>query len=212
MSHRKTITLLISLLVIMAIFPKIAHPNLTEKKFNISAHLSFSKVLKTGSNDDYEPGENDFPITAAHNDFGYGLSLDFNLAKRFSFQLSTDIITGSTVRKEDPTDGETYDYKTYNSINVLGTTKVKFGSNFPFFIIGGGGLNILRPYSDKEVSGSFGSIIILEAPDAKTNLMAALGVGAFLSQKTVILKLEALYTRIFKSKKNSVLFRLGFGF
>ena len=211
MLNKKSMTFFVILLV-MITFPQKGMTTQKNKKTYIFVHVAFSLAQKMGSNDEYVPGENDFPITPAHKEYGVGCGLIINLSNRFAIQLSGDYLLGAEVKKEDPSDGETYMYKTYNNINVLGSLMFKFGRKNRFFISCGAGLNILSPYADKEVEGSLGSIIMLQAPDSKTNPMASFGGGVILNMKKIIFKIEALYTKIFKYEKNSILLRLGFGF
>ncbi len=210
--HKKFITFFVILLVMITFFPQKSMATQKNKKTYIFVHVAFSLAQKMGSNDEYVPGENDFPITPAHHEYGVGCGLIINLSNRFVVQLSGDYLLGAEVKKEDPFDGETYMYKTYNNINVLGSLMFKFGRKNRFFISCGGGVNILTPYANKEVEGSLGSIIMLQAPDSKTNPMAAFGGGVILNMKKIIFKIEALYTKIFNYHKNSILLRLGFGF
>jgi hypothetical protein len=182
------------------------------KKTYILVHGVFNLAQEMGSNDEYVPGENDFPVTPAHNEYGVGCGVMVNLSNKFAIRLSGDYLQGAEVEKEDPSDGETIMYRTYNNINVLGSVIFKFGGKTRFFISCGAGINILSPYADKEVAGSLGSIIMLRAPDSKTNPMASFGGGVILNMKKIIFKIEALYTKIFKYQKNSILLRLGFGF
>jgi len=212
MSSRKLISFVVVALVIFALFPQKGMSNQTKKKLSILVHASFSLAQKMGSVDEYEPGENDFPITPTHTGLGGGLDTIIDLSEKFAFQLSADYLSGAEVKKLDPSDGETYLYKTYDNINIMGSVLFKVSLSSPFFISFGGGMNILCPYADREVSGSLGSIIILEAPDKTINPMAALGGGVILAKKKMILRIEALYTVIFNYQKNSILLRLGFGF
>lgn len=183
-----------------------------QKKVYILLYGTFNLVQKMGNIGDYVPGENDFPITPAHFESGGGLGLFINISHRFAIQLSSYYLFGNRVNKEDPSDGETVTYKTYNNINTLGSVIVKVGSKPQFFICGGGGFNVLIPYPQKEVEGSLGSIIILQPPDKKINPMVGVGGGVILNFKKMILKLEALYTMILRYEKNSILIHIGFGF
>jgi hypothetical protein len=68
------------------------------------------------------------------------------------------------------------------------------------------------PYEDKEETGSLGSIILIEAPEKKTNPMALFGGGVIFKMGRGFFKVEAFYSKIFDYDKNSILIRVGFGF
>lgn len=197
---------------IVIIFSPYVNNAQTVKKTFILIHGSFNLTQQMGSNDDYAAGDNDFPITPAHSEFGGGGSLFINLSKRSALQFSVDYLFGAEVKKEDPSDSEIFMYRTYNNVNVLANGIVKFGKKKQIFLICGAGINVLIPYAEKEVEGSKGSIIVLQPPDKKINPMAAFGGGVILNMKKMIFIIEALYTMIFNYNKNAILFRIGVGF
>jgi len=184
----------------------------SEKSFYILLSGSFSLTQAIGSDSDYVPGINDFPVTPSHNEYGGGLGFMFDLSDNIAIKIEGDYLLGTEVVKEDPSDGETYTYKTYDNVNVIGSLVLKFGDETQFFVSGGGGFNILMPYADKEETGSLGSIIVIEAPETTTNLMAAVGAGVIFNTGNMIVKIEGQYTMIFDYEKNSILLRLGLGF
>jgi hypothetical protein len=212
MQMKKSITFFVTILILLTFFSETGMAVQKNKKLIILINGLFSLTQKMGSNNDYIAGENDFPVTPAHNEFGLGCALMFNLSDKIAIQLAGDYLFGTEVNKEDPSDGEIIKYRTYDNINLLGSVMVKFGKKNQFFASCGGGLNILNPYADKEVEGSLESLIIISAPDSKVNLMASLGGGAIVTLKKSILKIEVLYNMIFNSKKNSILLRMGIGF
>lgn len=183
-----------------------------KKRIYILFQGAYSMAQKLGSADEYVAGENDFPITPAHDEVGLGLGVIMNLSNRFAVQISVDYLLGAEVKKEDPSDGETCTYKTYDNVNLLGSGIVKLGGKTQFFISPGVGINLLAPYADKEKTGSLGSIIVIEAPDKKIHPMMVLSGGVIHNMRKTFIKLEILYARIFDYQKNSILFRLGLGF
>lgn len=183
-----------------------------EKSFHILLNGAFSLVQNIGSDSDYVPGVNDFPVTPSHNEYGGGLGFMFDLSDNIAIKIEGEYLLGADVVKEDPSDGETYTYKTYDNVNVIGSLVIKFGAETQFFVSGGGGVNILMPYDNKEETGSLGSVIIIEAPDKTTNPMAAVGAGVIFNTGGMIVKIEGQYSMIFDYEKNSIILRLGLGF
>jgi hypothetical protein len=183
-----------------------------EKSFYILLNGTFSLAQDIGSDSDYVPGVNDFPVTPSHSEYGGGLGFMFDLSDSIAFKIEGEYLLGADVEKVDPSDGETYTYKTYDNVNVIGSLVLKFGDETQFFVSGGGGINILLPYADKEETGSLGSIIIVEAPDTTMNPMAAVGAGVIFNTGSMIVKIEGQYSMIFSYEKNAILLRLGIGF
>lgn len=211
MLNRKRLTVLVIIAALILCFAHESAAQMNKKTYTL-VHGSFAMVSKMGNNSDYVPGENDFPVTPAHIELGGGGGVFINMSNMFALQFTADYLMGAEVDKEDPTDGETFKYKTYNNINVLGSVIVKFGGQIQFFLSGGGGVSVLMPYADKEVQGSLGSIIMLTPPDKKVHPMAALGGGVMYHKKKFFIKAETLYTMVFDYGKNALLFRLGIGF
>jgi hypothetical protein len=211
MTTRKTAILLIILVTGALIQIAPAAENQT-KRINIIFHGTFSLACQMGSENDYIAGENDFPITPSHSEVGLGLALMFNLSRMFALQLSGDFLLGAEVTKEDPSDGETCDYKTYNNMNLIAGGMMRFGKNTQMFLSAGGGVNVLLPYADTEKIGSLGSLVAIEAPEKKIHPMVAVGGGVIQNLAKMLFKLEILYTRIFDYDKNFILLRLGVGF
>ena len=183
-----------------------------DKKVHIELYGLLNPTMELGSIEDYVPGENDFPVTPSFLCLGGGCGLWLKLADRFIARLSLDYLPGSEVDKKDPSDGERVSYKTYNNMNILGSMIYTFHGKIQPFISGGGGINILFPYPDRETQGSLGSIIFIEAPDQTINPIASFGGGILFNIKKYFLNLEVLYTLGFNSRPNSILFRLGLVF
>lgn len=183
-----------------------------DKEFYFLLNGAFSLVQEMGSVSDYTPGSNDFPVTPSHNEYGGGLGFMIGLSDSLAIKIEGEYLLGADVTKEDPNDGETYTYTTYDNVNVLAGLVLKFGDEIQFFLSAGGGVNILIPYDDKEETGSLGSIIVVEAPDTTTNIMAAFGAGAIFNTGGMIIKIEGQYGMVFDYEKNSIILKLGIGF
>ena len=211
MSAKKLVTFSLTLWMLYSFLPGDRMAGKKNKKMYILVNTLFNLVQRIGTNNDYIAGENDFPITPAHKEIGLGCGLMINMTEKLATQLVCDYLFGTEVKKEDPFDGETVRYRTYNNINILGSVIFKFGKKYKFFLSGGGGVNILNPYDDKELEGNLGSLIIISAPGTKVNSMLSFGGGWILNMKKTILKLEVLYNLILNIKKNSILLRLGIG-
>lgn len=187
-------------------------PHETDAAVRFQFFGTLAAVQEMGSVSDYVAGENDFPVTPAHLEYGGGVGAMLNLAPQLALQVTGEYLFGADVDKTDPTDGETYIYRTYDNINLLGSLMLKFGGSPQFFVTAGGGMNILKPYNDKDDTGSLGSIILIRAPDKKTNPMLVLGGGMMFNIGSGFFKVEALYSMIFDYDKKSFLFRIGYVF
>jgi hypothetical protein len=208
-----TTLIVLTLLVLPAMISAQKKVDIQDKKgFYILLNGAFSLVQTMGSDSDYIPGENDFPVTPSHSEYGGGLGFMFNLAESLALKVEGEYLLGVEVEKEDPSDGETYTYKTYDNLNIVGSLLYTFGEETKFFISAGGGVNILMPYDDKQETGSLGSVILIEKPDTTTNLMAAFGGGILLQTGSMIIKIEGQYAMIFDYEKNFILLKLGIGF
>ena len=213
MSKNKSLSVLFILFFVSTIFS--LETRAQEKKEKSTSFMllgTLAMVQEMGNNADYVPGENDFPITPSHIEYGGGLGILFNFSELLFLQLTGEYLFGAEVDKVDPSDMESYTYRTYDNINLLASLLIKFGRKTRFFVTAGGGMNILMPYKDKEETGSLGSIILIEAPDKKINPMALLGGGVIFKMGKGFFKVETVYSMIFNYDKNSILIRLGIGF
>jgi hypothetical protein len=186
--------------------------NQDHKKLNILFYGAFSSAQEMGNYDEYLAGENDFPVTPSHGEVGLGMGVIWNLSRRAAVKFSGDYLLGAEVKKEDPSDMETCTYRTYDNINLIGSGIIRFGEVTQFFISPGAGINMLVPYGDTQKTGSLGSIIVIEAPAKKIHPLMAFGAGVIHNMKKNFFVMEILFTRIFQYQKNSIMFRLGFGF
>lgn len=213
MSKNKVLNALFILFVVLSLFsPGTYAQEKKEKSINFMLLGTLAMVQEMGNNADYVPGENDFPITPSHIEYGGGVGVLFNFSKLLSLQLTGEYLLGAEVEKVDPSDMESYTYRTYDNLNLLASLLIKFGEKTQFFVTAGGGMNILMPYKDKEETGSLGSIILIEAPEKKTNPMALFGGGVIFKMGRGFFKVETLYSMIFDYDKNSILIRVGIGF
>ncbi len=62
MSRKRILMYAASMLVMIAVVPRVSLPQQKIKKLNFLAHLSINFAQKMGSIDDYVPGEHDFPV------------------------------------------------------------------------------------------------------------------------------------------------------
>lgn len=185
-----------------------------EKRLHFVVSGMLYSQFEMGSDADYLPGENDFPVTPSHLGFGVGMGFIFDVSKTVSLQVSADYVLGAEVKKIDPSDSEFFIYKTYNTVNFLAGGMLKLsGSKIRPFLSAGGGLCMLMPYDDREDSASAGSIIIIEAPEKKTYPMFMVGGGVLIGLKTTgFIKIELLYTRVSDYDRNALFLKLGYAF
>lgn len=185
-----------------------------EKRLHFVVTGMFYQQMQMGSDSDYLPGENDFPVTPSFTGFGLGLGFLMDISKKFALQVSADYVFGGEVQKIDPSDSEFFLYKTYNTANFLASGVLKLNSRkIQSFLTAGGGLSMLLPYDDSEDTGSTGSIVLVEAPDKKTYPMLMLGGGVMIRLKSAgFLKIELQFTRVLDYDKNAIFLKLGYAF
>lgn len=75
-----------------------------EKHFQLSLLGGLNLVLEYGSEADYVLGENDFPVTPAHNPPIIGISFAYFFSKKVGIELDGRYYFNSEVTLEDPSD------------------------------------------------------------------------------------------------------------
>ncbi len=138
-------------------------------------------VMASGSEDDYRPGENDFPIASSFNNFGFGLGLMIDSKKVF-YGLEAHYTLSSNTTLTDPSDDDKVDVDTYEHISGFLTIgfNLVHKPNLRFFINGGGGVSLVLDAEMKTYTSQLGFETQIEPP-RKYPLTVFGGIGAVLN-------------------------------
>ena len=78
-----------------------------EKKFQITLFSGINHVFEYGTERDYSPGDNSFPVTPAHDPLCAGFFFSYSLSARVALEFDAKYIWSSSVLLKDPSDGDT---------------------------------------------------------------------------------------------------------
>lgn len=131
-----------------------------------------------GSGGDYVAGENDFPVTPAHQGAALGIGLTFSNPKSLAFGVSVSYGLSSAIDLRDPSDGETVTVDSPTSLQaVLNLSKfIDLSQKLRLVIFLGGG-GEYRLADGREFVSSLGNKIVVESPAKPFSPLAAAGVG-----------------------------------
>lgn len=135
-------------------------------------------VQSSGTEDDYKPGENDFPIASSYRTHGFGLGVAFDYGPAFLGIEAHYNLSGKTILT-DPSDNDTVQIDTYKS--VLGFFFVGFNilrnDTMRFYLSVGGGVSYALDAEKKIYTSENGFETEIEVPDKKYPLAGFGGVG-----------------------------------
>lgn len=138
-------------------------------------------VMASGSEDDYEPGENDFPMASSFNNFGFGLGVIIDSKKVF-FGLEAHYTLSGKTTLTDPSDDDKVDVDTYKHISgflTIGFNLVHKPS-LRLFINGGGGVSYVLDAEMKTYTSQLGFETQIEPPK-KYPIAVFGGIGAVMN-------------------------------
>jgi hypothetical protein len=138
-------------------------------------------VMASGSEDDYEPGENDFPMASSFNNFGFGLGVMVESKKVF-YGLEAHYTLSGTTTLTDPSDNDKVDVDTYKHISGFLTIgfNLVHKPNLRLFINGGGGVSLVLDAEMKTYTSQLGFETQIEPPK-KYPLTVFGGIGAMIN-------------------------------
>lgn len=174
MSKRILFVFVLLILAVSMIKPAAAQ----EPKMSISILGGTFYTMEYGSIDDYEIGENDFPVTPAHSPLSFGLALGYSFWKGLGVEVDVRYHLKSSVTLEDPSDGDhiTLDSSRHNTIT--GNLIYRFGSGkFQPYLLAGAGIDTLIGEEQQTLISELGYEITLEPPEKKTDLVFNGGAG-----------------------------------
>jgi hypothetical protein len=168
-----------AILIVLALLGNLAYAqsNPEEKRFRAGLAVAAHRVLSYGTESDYRPGEDDFPVTPSHTVGGLGLSLGYVLTRFVSFELEGEYLFRSKMTLVDPSDGDSVEVRSakrltlaLNAVFAPGQGRLR-----PFAAVGGGCDAIL---SKEETSISrLGYEITFSAPAKKIEPMLQAKIG-----------------------------------
>lgn len=167
-----------------------------ELQLSIMGGINYS--FEYGSEMDYSPGENDFPITPSHSAPYLGLGLSYFFTGSLGIELDSNYYLGSKVTLADPSDDDTIAYNTgkHFSMTLNFIYRYVVGNFRPFLIIGGGMDKLFT--KDKTYTSAYGYEIEFTAPDKTLDPMVNIGGGIqYLFRPNVGARLDARYMIIF---------------
>ncbi len=152
-------------------------------------------VFQYGSESEYVPGENDFPVTPAHNNLTMAISYTRIFSHRYGFQLDLRRHSGTGLNLKDPSDDD--------EIQIDGAGHLTVTLNFVYFLskssikpylIAGAGMDFLTCTKEQTVTSKFGYTVTISPPEKNADLCFNLGTGMdFSLGKRIGLNLELRY-------------------
>lgn len=204
--------LLINILIFILALPVSAGDY--RSSFSLFINGGATYIQKTGSQSDYIPGINSFPVVPAHYDNSYGGLISIKLFLNMRFELGGNYNQGKKVTLIDPGDQDELTYMTLNFFNVFLSVSYNFTSSriMPFVFLGGGA-NFTEEGFAKEANTKYGYGVLLEkVPKSMSSLIhGGAGIKIFLI-KGIALRLEGRYIYLIKDKEKLMQLVGGFQF
>ena len=180
-------------------------PALYAQKFQVSLFGGFNHVFQYGSEEDYSIGENDFPVTPAHNPLGLGGAFGYLLTKRITVELDGRYTFSSSVTLIDPSDQDSVDVDTSKHYSLTLNVIYHFmKGKFKPYVTAGGGIDKLLA-EDKTYTSAYGYEIEMIAPPSSETWDPLANVGAgiqYLISPQMGMRLDVRYILIFDSPNN----------
>ncbi len=147
-------------------------------KNQISIFTGANYVLKYGSEKDYEPFANDFPVTPAHITPSFGISYTRYFSRKIGAELDIRYHHSSRITLVDPSDKDEVKINSSKHIGITGNFIYQFsGEKFRPYLLIGAGADSLVGVKNQTVESSLGYIVTIEAPEKKVDFTANAGAG-----------------------------------
>ena len=161
-------------------------------------------VFEYGSEEDYEFGWNDFPVTPSHVPANFGLAFAYFMTDHIGIDLDGRYYLRSKVTLIDPFDGDRVEIKTSSHYSLILNFIFQFTTTSyrPYLVVGLGMDKLLA--KDETYISEYGYEIEFLAPEKTVDFATHLGIGTyiFISQNLGI-KLDVRYIYI-PGEANSV--------
>lgn len=174
-----------------------------KNKWQMSLLAGIDRVPVYGSDNEYIPAENDFPVTPSHSPLSLGGSLTYFLAPRTALELGGRFYSGSTVTLRDPSDQDTVDVNTAAHFSIIANFIFYAGKGkFRLFLTAGAGIDTIFA-KDKTYTSAYGYEIEFLAPNKKNNFLINVGNGLqFYLSANFGITVDARYIVIFDEPSN----------
>ena len=184
-------------------------------EFQFSILGGLNRHLEYGTEKDYQPGVNHFPVTPAHNSRSLYLAAEYYFSRHFGIAYDGRISFSTDVRLTDPGDGDTLDFRTFqhttHTLDVLFRIPLK---RFQLYLTAGGGFDRAAAH-DETYETEYGYLIEYIAPIEEENfdpvLQAGMGI-LFPLGRAIGLRLDVRYALIFNDPHNIKTLSLAAGF
>lgn len=197
--NKKSLALLVFIVFAIPLLTGTAHA----QKLQLSVFGGLNHVLKYGSEDDYELGGNDFPVTPSHTSPALGASLAYFFSENLGLELDWRYVLSSTIILEDPSDLDTVeiDSSKHYSLTLNLVYQLKAGKLRPYVVAGGGFDKLMA--EDTTYTSEYGFEITLETPEKTLDAVANFGAGLnyFVSDNLAV-KLDVRYVMILADPNN----------
>jgi outer membrane protein W len=174
-----------------------------KSKWQITLLGGINRVTVYGSEDEYIPAENDFPVTPAHSPLSLGASLTYYLSQRTAVEVGSRYFSSSTVTLLDPSDQDTVDIDTaahlaFNANFIFFAGK----GNFRLYLTAGAGIDTVFA-EDKTYTSAYGYEIEFLAPERKLDFLFNIGNGFQISISPKFgITVDARYMVVFSKPSN----------
>jgi outer membrane protein W len=170
-------------------------------KFQASFFGGINHTFGYGAEDDYVPGENDFPVTPAHTPAVLGASFALYLTDNASLELDGRFTLSSNLTLMDPSDGDTVAIGSSKHYSVTLNFLYRFleGNVRPYLAFGGGIDKLLA--EDSAYLTEYGYEVEFLAPENTVDPVANLGGGVYLFLNPNIgIRFDFRYVTIFSER------------
>lgn len=175
-----------------------------QKKLQVSLFTGMNHVFEYGSENDYIPGTNDFPVTPTHCPPSFGAAFAFFFTNYLGIELDGMYVLSSKVTLVDPSDLDRVNVDSSKHYSVTLNVMYRFlkGSVRPYLGAGGGIDKLMARYYEAFTS-EYGNEITFIPPEKTVSLIAQLRAGIHYSlSKRLGLLMDIRYVVIFDDPYN----------
>jgi len=176
-----------------------------QKRFQVSFGAGGGLVLGYGSQADYRPGENDFPVTPKHTSWAFSGAARYLFKARWGIEARGAFYPKSKVTLTDPSDGDTVVIDTAGHFEITANAvfyivrREKLG----VYLLGGAGFDKILA-KDQSFTSSKGAGVFLGVPDKTIDALVLAGSGfEFDLSRKIGIKLDVHY-RLILAKPSSI--------
>ncbi len=175
-----------------------------QNKLQVSLFAGMNHVFEYGSENDYIPGTNDFPVTSTHSPPSFGAAFAFFFTNYLGIELDGMYVLSSKVTLVDPSDLDrvNVDSSKHYSLTLNVIYRFLQGNFRPYLGVGGGIDKLMAKYYEV-LTSEYGNDITFISPEKTASLIAQVRAGIHYSlSKSVGLMMEIRYAVIFDDPYN----------